>query len=170
MIICDVAVKSKKWLEIDSPEALVEKIVKQLIPLTNLKSSLSETLTIELAISLVSNPQIKKINADFRNKDKATNILSFPNLDHDIIHQEGLENMLKNADYLPLGDIVISYDKLKSESSKQNKSFNHHLTHLILHSILHLIGHDHEEDAQAEEMENLEIKILESLDIKNPYQ
>jgi len=170
MIICDIEVKSKKWLEIKNPEKLVEKIIKQLIPLTELKSVLTKEFTIELAISLVSNSQIKKINSDFRNKNKATNILSFPNMDHSLIQQEGLKNIVKNTDYLCLGDIVISYEKLKSEAKKQNKSFNCHLTHLILHSILHLIGHDHKEDVEAKEMESLEITILESLNIKNPYQ
>jgi len=169
MIICDIEVKSKKWLEISDSEKLVEELVEKLIPLTDLKSIITKEFTLELAISLVSDPQIKKINSDFRNKDKATNILSFPNLDHNLIHQEGLENLVKNSDYLCLGDIVISYDKVKSEAKKQNKSFNCHLTHLILHSILHLIGYDHEDEIQAKEMESLEIKILESLNIKNPY-
>jgi probable rRNA maturation factor len=169
MIICDIEVRSKKWLEIDGPEKLVEKLIKKLIPLTELKGIVTKEFTLEIAVSLVSNPQIKKINSDFRSKDKATNILSFPNLDHDLIHQEGLKKLVKNSDYLCLGDIVISYDKVKVEAEKQNKSFNCHLTHLILHSILHLIGYDHEDDTQAKEMENLEIKILESLGIKNPY-
>lgn len=170
MIICDIEIKTKKWNNISSPEETIEKIVQQLIPLTNLKSVLNKNFTLELAISLVSNPQIKKINNDFRGKDKATNILSFPALDHKEIHQKGLQNVVGNLNYLFLGDIVISYDKLSAEAKKQNKSFNCHLTHLILHSILHLIGYDHEDDAQAKEMENLEIKILESLNIKNPYQ
>ena len=170
MIICDIEVRSKRWLELSNPEELVEKIVKKLIPLTDLKEIITKDFTIELAISLVSNAQIKKINSDFRGKDKATNILSFPNLDHEMIRQQGLKSLTQNSDYFCAGDIVISYDKLKSEAKKQNKSFNCHLTHLILHSILHLIGYDHEEDIQAKEMESLEIKILESLNIKNPYQ
>ncbi|MBL6664437.1 MAG: rRNA maturation RNase YbeY [Rickettsiales bacterium] len=170
MIDIDVELKSKKWLDVKNPTKLVEQITSKLIPLTELNSILKKDFTLELAISLVSNAQIKKINALHRNKDKATNILSFPNLDHALIHQEGLENLVKNANYLFLGDIVIAYEKLKSESKNQNKSFNCHLTHLILHSILHLIGFDHEDENQAKEMENLEVNILKILNINNPYQ
>lgn len=169
-IIADIELKSKKWLDINNPEKLVNQIIEKLIPLTELKSILNKDFILELAISLVSNPQIKKINALHRNKDKATNILSFPNLDHNLIHQKGLKSLVKNSNYLFLGDIVISYDKVKSESLEQNKNFNSHLTHLILHSILHLIGHDHEDEIQAKTMEDLEIKILKTLNIKNPYQ
>ena len=170
MIEIDVELKSKKWLEITNPTIIVENIVTTLIPLTNLKAILTKNFTLELAVSLVSNAQIKKINALHRHKDKATNILSFPNLDHQLIHQEGIKTLIHNANYFFLGDIVIAYEKVKSESKKQNKSFNCHLTHLILHSILHLIGFDHEDESQAKEMEDLEIKILKTLNIKNPYQ
>ena len=71
---------------------------------------------------------------------------------------------------LLLGDIVIAYETVKKESLAQKKKFHEHLTHLILHSILHLIGFDHEDEKMAKIMENLEIKILKTLKIQNPYQ
>ena len=143
MIVVDVVTKSKKWL---GKEKLVERLAKKLISLVKPDAQ-------ELAISLVSDRQIKKINLQFRDKNKPTNVLSFPAFDR-----------------VFLGDIVIAYETLEREAKEQKKKFNDHLTHLILHSILHLLGHDHEEEKMAQKMEKLEIKILKQLDIENPYK
>lgn len=143
MIDVDVVTKSKKWV---GKEKLVERLAKKLISLVKSDAQ-------ELAISLVSDRQIKKINLQFRDKNKPTNVLSFPAFDR-----------------VFLGDIVIAYETLEREAKEQKKKFNDHLTHLILHSILHLLGHDHEEEKMAQKMEKLEIKILKQLDIENPYK
>jgi probable rRNA maturation factor len=143
VINIDVITKSKKWV---GKEKLVEKLAKKLILLTKAKAQ-------ELSISLVSDLQMKKINFQFRDKNKPTNVLSFPAFDH-----------------LFLGDIVIAYETLECEAKEQKKKFRDHLTHLILHSILHLLGHDHQEEKMAEKMEKLEIKILRQLGIDNPYK
>ena len=143
MIAVDVVTKSKKWI---GKEKLVERLAKKLISLVKSDAQ-------ELAISLVSDRQIKKINLQFRDKNKPTNVLSFPAFDR-----------------VFLGDIVIAYETLEREAKEQKKKFNDHLTHLILHSILHLLGHDHEEEKMAQKMEKLEIKILKQLDIENPYK
>lgn len=138
----DVVTKSKKW---QGQEKLIEKITKKILPLTKAKAE-------EVSISLVSDAQMKKINFQFRGKNKPTNVLSFPGLDQFF-----------------LGDIVIAYETLVREAKEQKKDFNNHLTHLILHSILHLLGYDHEEEKDAQKMEKLEIKILHQLGIQNPY-
>jgi probable rRNA maturation factor len=143
VIAVDVVTKSKKWI---GKEKLVERLAKKLISLVKSDAQ-------ELAISLVSDRQIKKINLQFRDKNKPTNVLSFPAFDR-----------------VFLGDIVIAYETLEREAKEQKKKFNDHLTHLILHSILHLLGHDHEEEKMAQKMEKLEIKILKQLDIENPYK
>ena len=143
MIAVDVVTKSKKWV---GKEKLVERLAKKLISLVKSDAQ-------ELSISLVSDRQMKKINFQFRDKNKPTNVLSFPAFDR-----------------LFLGDIVIAYETLEREAKEQKKKFNDHLTHLILHSILHLLGHDHEEEKMAQKMEKLEIKILKQLDIENPYK
>jgi probable rRNA maturation factor len=67
------------------------------------------------------------------------------------------------------GDIVISFDTVMRESKIQNKIFENHFTHLVLHGILHLLGYDHIEDSDAEEMEKMEVKILQRLNIGDPY-
>lgn len=170
MINIDIEVKSKKWKLEPQIEEFVELVVRKIIPLTDLKKILTPNFVLELSVSLVSDAQIKKISRDFRNKDKATNVLSFGVFDENLLRHIGLKKMLGRQKYLFLGDVVIAYETLKKEALEQKKSFKDHLTHLILHSILHLIGFDHEEEKMAEEMESLEIKILKKLKIKNPYQ
>lgn len=153
--------KSKKWNAEKNVEKFVEETCQKIISLTELK----KISALEIAISLVCDVQMKKINQQFRQKNKPTNVLSFPAL-----NKVEIKKAAKSQNHCFLGDIVISYETVKKESLAQKKKFQDHLTHLILHSILHLIGHDHEEKKMAEKMENLEIKILKKLKIKNPYQ
>jgi len=68
-----------------------------------------------------------------------------------------------------LGDIAIAYETTRREADEEGKPFEHHLSHLAIHGFLHLIGYDHENDADAEEMESLETDILEQLGIPDPY-
>jgi probable rRNA maturation factor len=163
----DLVVKSKKW---KGSEKFVEEVCKKIIPFTDLKKILKKDLTLEVSISLVCDAQIKRINSQFRNQNKPTNVLSFCALDEKLIRKVGLKKAVKPCKHLFLGDIIISYETVKKESLAQEKKFEDHLTHLILHSILHLIGYDHEDKKMAKTMEGLEIKILKNFKIKNPYQ
>lgn len=172
MIYIDISTRTKKWSEEKEIETFIEETCKKLILLTDLRKILSEDFELELSVILVSDPQIRKINSQFRDKSKATNVLSFPSLDENLIREIGLQKTLEDIkphQYLMLGDIIISYQTLVKESLAQKKKFRDHLTHLILHSLLHLIGFNHEDDKMAEEMENLEIKILKKIGITNPY-
>lgn len=169
MINIDVVTKSKKWLGEENVEKFVTQTCKKLILLTELKEILTKNFELELSISLASDAQIRKINSQFRNKNKATNVLSFPALNENLVRKIGLKKLTKSTKYLFLGDIIIAYETIKKESLAQKKNFRNHLVHLLLHSLLHLIGFDHEDEEMAKKMENLEIKILKKLNIKNPY-
>ncbi len=169
MICVDVALKSKKWLEEKKIENFIVKTCETLIPLTDLKKILQKDFELELTVLLVSDQQIKKINSEFRQKNKPTNVLSFPSLDENLVRKVGIKKAAGPCAYLLLGDIILSYQTIKKESLAQKKKFRDHLTHLILHSILHLIGHDHEDETMATEMEALEVKILKKIGIPNPY-
>ena len=164
--LIDIVTKSKKWDAEKNVEKFVEETCRKIIAQTELK----KIPTLEVTISLLSNAQMKKINQQFRQKNKPTNVLSFPALDEKLIRKVGIKKAAKPCDYLFLGDIVISYETVKKESLAQKKKFRDHLAHLILHSILHLFGHDHQDKKMAKIMESLEIKILKTLAIKNPYQ
>lgn len=97
----------------------------------------------------------QQLNADYRNKDYATNVLTF---------EYGIdENAVISA------DIIICIAVLQREATEQNKTFLHHAAHLCVHGVLHALGYDHIEDDEAEEMESLEIDILQKLAIPNPY-
>ena len=120
---------------------------------------------LEVNILLTNDATLQDLNHRFRNNNKPTNVLSFSNL------EEGDDPWLINNEKTPLllGDIALAYETITEEALKQHKSFDHHLSHLLVHGLLHLLGYDHENEEDATEMENLEVKILSALTIDNPY-
>ncbi|MBI4366173.1 MAG: rRNA maturation RNase YbeY [Deltaproteobacteria bacterium] len=112
----------------------------------------------EVSVVLTDDAGIKGLNRDWRGIDKPTNVLSFP-------------APKTNAAAVPrfLGDIVIAYETLARECDEDDKVFLHHLAHLTVHGFLHLIGYDHQTDADADEMEGLESKIMASMKLPDPY-
>ncbi len=119
----------------------------------------------EVSVVVTDNHSIKSLNATYRGKDYATNVLSFP-----FIRYRKGELMEKNSFTNVLGEIVISYEKCAEEAAEQNKPVEDHITHLTVHSMLHLLGFDHEKKKQAEAMEEIEIAILKKeFKIANPY-
>jgi len=117
----------------------------------------------ELTIRIVDETEIQTLNRDYRGKDKPTNVLSFP-----FENPPGLADFNENIPYL--GDLAICASVVEKEARVQCKSLEAHWAHMIIHGTLHLLGYDHIEDAEAEEMEALEIKVLEQLAFCNPYQ
>ncbi|UUO24740.1 rRNA maturation RNase YbeY [Colwellia sp. M166] len=111
----------------------------------------------ELTIRLVNNDEGRQLNHQYRGKDKATNVLSFP-----FEVPDGIELDL-------LGDLVICVDVVEQETIEQNKTANAHWAHMVVHGCLHLLGFDHIEDDEAEEMEALETKIITALGFAAPY-
>jgi probable rRNA maturation factor len=116
----------------------------------------------ELAVMLTDDAGIRTLNSNWRGIDEPTNVLSFPALQPEGVRKPGDAPRM-------LGDIAIAYETTKHEADAEGKPFPHHLSHLAIHGFLHLIGYDHENDADAEEMESLETEILERLGIPDPY-
>ena len=116
----------------------------------------------ELAVMLTDDPGIRTLNSNWRGIDKPTNVLSFPALQGEGARKPGDAPRM-------LGDIAIAYETTRREADAEGKLFEHHLSHLAIHGFLHLIGYDHENDADAEEMESLETEILQQLGIPDPY-
>lgn len=113
----------------------------------------------EVSLLFTDNDTIKGLNAQWRAKDKPTNVLSFPAFP-----------LKPGMALMPLlGDIVLAFETVKSEAKQEHKPFDDHVSHLVVHGLLHLLGYDHETDAEADEMEGLERKILARLAIPDPY-
>ncbi len=111
----------------------------------------------EISLLIVDANESQRLNNEYRQLNKATNVLSF-------------EMQLPEDMALPLqGDIVICADVLAKEAAEQNKTLHDHWAHIVIHGLLHLQGYDHIEEAEAQQMENLEITLLQQLGINNPY-
>lgn len=123
----------------------------------------------EISILACGDERIAALNADFRQKGTATNVLSWPS-DERAAEAEGdmpiPPNLPMDAE---LGDIAISYDTCAREAADAGTPFDDHVTHLIIHGTLHLLGFDHVRDGDARLMEGLETEILGKLDISDPY-
>ena len=121
-----------------------------------------DTRTIEVGVRLVDDGTIQGLNRDWRGRDKPTNVLSFPLGDPGPVDDPDFPWLI--------GDIVMSFDTVTAESIRDGKSLEHHIAHLAIHAALHLIGHDHEDEAEADAMEAVEVKLLAGLGIADPYQ
>ena len=112
----------------------------------------------QLTIRVVNNEEMTQLNETYRHKDGATNVLSFP---------------FEAPAQIPLpllGDVVICAPVVEQEAQQQHKTLMQHWAHMVVHGVLHLLGYDHITEAQAEQMEHLEITILSRLGYANPYQ
>jgi probable rRNA maturation factor len=126
------------------------------------------------AISLMGcdDARIASLNADFRGKPQPTNVLSWPSEDRGAEIAGGLPLRPEPGeaeDPESLGDVAIAWETCAREAAEQNKPMNDHVTHLIVHGVLHLLGYDHVADEDAAVMERLEVRILASLGVSDPY-
>ena len=128
---------------------------------------LSETrASIEISLRLTDDEEVRALNRDYRQKDKPTNVLSFPMVQPDL-----LETVTQNSDdgEVLLGDIVLAHGVCAAEAAERGIAIETHATHLIVHGVLHLLGYDHIDDREAEAMEAIETDALASLGIDDPY-
>ncbi len=130
----------------------------------------------EVTIRVTNEAEITELNRSYRDKDKATNVLSFPvEMEFDFAshgNDDSSSDGEQAIDSLPiplLGDIVICHAVIVAEATAQGKSVSDHYAHMVTHGILHLCGYDHENDASAEVMESLETKILSANGVADPY-
>ena len=112
-----------------------------------------------VVVLLTDDETVRDLNARFRERDRPTNVLSFPAAEMTIPGQAS-----------PLGDLVLAYGVCAAEAAAQGKTLADHLSHLTVHGVLHLLGRDHEAEAEAEEMEAEERSILATLGVADPYR
>ncbi|MEX2961156.1 rRNA maturation RNase YbeY [Microbulbifer sp. TYP-18] len=111
----------------------------------------------ELTVRIVDEEESRQLNRRYRQRDKPTNVLSFP------------AALPEDLDLPLLGDLVICAPVVAREARQQQKPLSAHWAHMVVHGTLHLLGYDHIEDTDAEIMESLETRLLAGLDIPDPY-
>ena len=151
----DLAIEADGWGEEGALETLVARAIETACRLAApriLEGS-------ELSVVLADDARVRELNREWRGKDSSTNVLSFPGGDED------------EPPYGPLlGDLILARETVEREARELDIRLFDHLTHLVVHGFLHLFGYDHHMDAEAEEMEDLERRILASLGIADPYR
>ncbi len=150
----DIIDEAGDWSRISDRGALI-RAAGQALAASRRFSSQSAA---EACIALSDDATVRELNARYRGKDKPTNVLSF-----------SAPGGFDDAGPVALGDIVLAQETVEREAAEQGIALAHHLQHLVIHGLLHLLGFDHETEAEAEEMEGIEIEILAGLGIPNPY-
>jgi probable rRNA maturation factor len=147
----EILVRSAHWRKQPRAAAIIKKAIAAAAKAVSKPQA-------ELAIVLSDDSAIRALNRDWRGKDMATNVLSFP---------AARPRQARACAYL--GDIVIGYQTAAKEAAAENKPFRHHLAHLAVHGYLHLVGYDHDTDRAAQKMERLERAILARIAVPDPY-
>ena len=150
-ITVEVEIVDPAWLAAGDVDSLAQDVVAA--TLTEVGRRVHPDA--EISVRLCDDDEIRALNLAWRNKDKATNVLSFPS-------PAGNRGPL-------LGDIVVAFEYVSEEAREAGRSLRDHLSHMLVHGLLHLLGFDHESEDQAEEMEDFERRILARLGIEDPY-
>jgi probable rRNA maturation factor len=145
--LIDIEVEDTAWTDaVADAEALVRVAAEAALA--------SEDAAGGVTLLLTDDESVRELNAQFRSKDSATNVLSFPAPPNPEDH---------------LGDVALAYGVCAREAAEQGKPLSHHLQHLTVHGVLHLLGYDHIGDDEAETMEGLERAVLAGLGVPDPY-
>ena len=161
----DCAIEDTRWSKID-----FEVIAKNAVTAT-LRDRNLDPSDFEVSILACNDARIAGLNGEFRSKDKATNVLSWPSQERgaseDGVHPEPPEYDQEGP--TELGDIAIAYDTCVTEAAAAGKGLTEHTTHLLVHATLHLLGYDHIREAEGDLMEACETQILGKMGLSDPY-
>ena len=162
----DFDLKDQRWAEC-LPD--YQGVSRQVVSIVLSEVGFSDLFDqIEVSVILTNDAEVQELNNSHRGYDKPTNVLSFPA--HDISPKNFAEIKNTSSDFVMLGDIVFGYETVLMEARAQGKEVAKHYAHLLVHSILHLLGYIHENDAEALEMEALEVRLLSKMSIESPYE
>ncbi len=156
-VYLDVAIADEEWHTVlgEAPEVLCRQVAEAVLRQLNIRGP------VEISIVLDEDAHVAELNARYRGRPGPTNVLSFPGED---------AASARPGQAAMIGDIVIARQTLLREAAAQKKTPRQHFMHLLVHGILHLLGYDHQNEAEAGEMEGLETRILAELDIPDPYR
>ena len=161
----DVVIESALWDGTDL-DRLAGKAEAAVMDRLGIEPSLCEG-----ALLACDDARIAELNADFRGRARATNVLSWPAEERGATTPGEMPLALRPdpTGAIELGDMALAYETCAAEAREQGKPFEAHLTHLIVHGLLHLMGFDHERDPDATLMEGLETEILGQMGLPDPY-
>jgi probable rRNA maturation factor len=145
--LIDIEVEDAAWTDALSDAEVLVRVAAE-------AALASEDAAGGVTLLLTDDESVRELNAQFRGKDSATNVLSFPAPPNPEDH---------------LGDVALAYGVCAREAAEQGKPLSHHLQHLTVHGVLHLLGYDHIGDDEAETMEGLERAVLAGLGVPDPY-
>ncbi|UWQ79007.1 rRNA maturation RNase YbeY [Leisingera sp. S132] len=164
-MMLDISIEDSRWQEAGL-EPLAEDATVAVLAHFGLDPEVCE-----ISLLACDDARIAELNAEFRKKDKPTNVLSWP-AEELGAEEDGGTPLLPEVDFtgeIPLGDIAISYDTCAREAAEAGKNLADHTRHLLIHGLLHLLGYDHIRDRDAALMEGIEVLLLGKLGIANPY-
>jgi len=155
----------EEWDSSGSWDELVRRAAEAAIAESAFPQLATGDRPVELSVRLTGDNQVRELNAEWRGKDRPTNVLSFP-----LAETRDLQDANVAGPELLLGDIVLAHGVCKAEAAEKRLTVEQHATHLIVHGTLHLLGYDHLADDQAADMEAREVRALDRLGIGNPYE
>ncbi len=153
-MIAAIDIADDAWARVKDLEPLTERAIAAAL------AHAGADKNVEIGVLFASDEEAARLNTQWRRKDYAPNILSFPA--HEL-------HAVPEGEPKPLGDLILASGTVAREAEEQGKPLTSHLTHLIVHGTLHLLGFDHLADADAERMEAAEIAILAGLGVPDPY-
>lgn len=153
------------WGNVQDWQSISEQAIAAALAIAPFTALTHTGATVSVSVRFAENDEVQKLNRDYRHKDAATNILSFPMVQADML------DSIANTDdgELLLGDMILAHAICAQETVDKDIPLAQHISHLIVHGTLHLLGFDHTDEVEAERMEAMEVKALASMGIANPY-
>ena len=165
-MMLEVAIDTdSEWDSSHSWEKLVRTAAEAAIAQSAFPNLAAAERTVELSVRLTDDEEVRALNAEWRGKDRPTNVLSFP-----LAEADDLQSADVAGPELLLGDIVLAHGVCRAEAAAKGISVEDHAAHLVVHGTLHLLGFDHHDDGEAADMEAREVRALELMGIANPYE
>jgi len=164
-MMLDIAIEADpEWDSSSGWDSLVRRAAEAAIAESAFPQLASSPRAIELSVRLTGDDEVQALNAEWRGKDKPTNVLSFPQMETNEIGTAGTD-----GPDLMLGDVVLAREVCEREAAEKAIPLEEHAAHLVVHGTLHLLGYDHHDDDSADDMESREIRALARLGIADPY-
>ena len=164
-MMLEIAIEAdEEWDSSSGWHSLVEQAAQSAIAESAFPQLAAAARPVELSVRLTGDEQVRALNAQWRGKDKPTNVLSFP-----MAEPEELVAAAGEGPELMLGDIVLARGVCTAEAADQGISVEQHAAHLIVHGTLHLLGYGHHDEQCAADMESREVRALARLGIADPY-